>query len=108
MYPGDIVWFPPGEKHWHGATPEAAMMHIAVQETLDGRNVDSGQRPTSEAKPINRTRREAMGFAGAQPILRARISRPQPKEFCACDRFSESAAARGFLPRAPHCCEQHV
>jgi len=38
--PGDVVWFPPGEKHWHGATPNTAMTHIAVQEALDGENVD--------------------------------------------------------------------
>lgn len=38
--PGDVVWFPPGEKHWHGATATGAMTHIAVQETLDGRAVD--------------------------------------------------------------------
>ncbi len=34
--PGDVVWFPPGEKHWHGATATTAMSHIAVQEKLDG------------------------------------------------------------------------
>ena len=38
--PGDVVWFPPGEKHWHGASPTTAMSHIAVQEKLDGKNVD--------------------------------------------------------------------
>jgi len=38
--PGDIVWFPPGLKHWHGATPVTGMTHIAVQETLDGKSVD--------------------------------------------------------------------
>jgi quercetin dioxygenase-like cupin family protein len=38
--PGDVVWFPPGEKHWHGATPTTAMTHIAIQEQLDGRTVD--------------------------------------------------------------------
>ena len=38
--PGDIVWFPAGEKHWHGATPTTAMTHIAIQETLDGKAVD--------------------------------------------------------------------
>jgi quercetin dioxygenase-like cupin family protein len=38
--PGDIVWFPPGEKHWHGATPITAMSHIAIQEALDGKAVD--------------------------------------------------------------------
>jgi len=31
-----VVWFPPGEKHWHGATPSTAMSHIAIQEKLDG------------------------------------------------------------------------
>ena len=38
--PGDVVWFPPGLKHWHGATPTTGMTHIAIQESLDGRNVD--------------------------------------------------------------------
>lgn len=38
--PGDVVWFPPGLKHWHGATPTTALCHIAVQEALDGKNVD--------------------------------------------------------------------
>lgn len=38
--PGDVVWFPPGEKHWHGASPTTAMTHIAVAENLDGKVVD--------------------------------------------------------------------
>ncbi|NBD24925.1 (R)-mandelonitrile lyase [Paenibacillus glycinis] len=38
--PGDVIWFPPGEKHWHGASPTSAMTHIAIQERLDGRAVD--------------------------------------------------------------------
>jgi quercetin dioxygenase-like cupin family protein len=38
--PGDVVWFPPGEKHWHGAAPATAMTHIAVQEALDGKVVE--------------------------------------------------------------------
>ena len=38
--PGDVVWFPPGEKHWHGATPRTAMTHIAIQEALNGKPVD--------------------------------------------------------------------
>ncbi len=37
---GDVVWFAPDEKHWHGATPECAMTHIALQEALDGKAVD--------------------------------------------------------------------
>jgi quercetin dioxygenase-like cupin family protein len=38
--PGDIVWFEPGEKHWHGATPTTAMSHVAIAEALDGKVVD--------------------------------------------------------------------
>jgi quercetin dioxygenase-like cupin family protein len=38
--PGDVVWFSPNEKHWHGATPTTAMGHIAIQEALDGKVVD--------------------------------------------------------------------
>ena len=38
--PGDIVWFPPGEKHWHGASPATAMTHLAIQERLDGKAVE--------------------------------------------------------------------
>jgi len=38
--PGDVVWFAPGEKHWHGATAATGMSHIAIQERLDGRVVD--------------------------------------------------------------------
>ena len=38
--PGDIVWFEPGEKHWHGAAPATAMTHIAIQEQLDGKVVE--------------------------------------------------------------------
>jgi len=34
--PGDVVWFPAGEKHWHGAAPDVAMTHIAIQEAVDG------------------------------------------------------------------------
>jgi quercetin dioxygenase-like cupin family protein len=37
---GDIVWFSPNEKHWHGATPTIAMTHIAIQEALDGKVVE--------------------------------------------------------------------
>ncbi len=38
--PGDVIWFPPGEKHWHGAAPTTAMTHIAIHEQLDGKAVD--------------------------------------------------------------------
>ncbi len=39
VHPGDVVWFPPGEKHWHGATGTTAMTHIAIQEEQDGKAV---------------------------------------------------------------------
>jgi quercetin dioxygenase-like cupin family protein len=45
---GDVVWFEPGEKHWHGATSTTAMVHIAVQERLDGRVVDWMEHVTDE------------------------------------------------------------
>ena len=38
--PGDVVWFPPGVKHWHGASPTTAMTHIAIQESLDDKAVE--------------------------------------------------------------------
>jgi quercetin dioxygenase-like cupin family protein len=38
--PGDVIWFAPQEKHWHGAAPSTAMTHIAIQERLDGKAVD--------------------------------------------------------------------
>ena len=38
--PGDVIWFAPAEKHWHGATATTAMTHIAIQERLDGKTVD--------------------------------------------------------------------
>ncbi len=38
--PGDVVWFPPGEKHWHGASPATAMTHIAIQEAQNGKAVE--------------------------------------------------------------------
>jgi quercetin dioxygenase-like cupin family protein len=40
VHPGDVIWFPPGEKHWHGATATTAMTHIAIQESLDGKVVE--------------------------------------------------------------------
>jgi quercetin dioxygenase-like cupin family protein len=46
--PGDVVWFEPGEKHWHGASPTTALTHIAVQEQLDGKAVDWLEKVTDE------------------------------------------------------------
>jgi quercetin dioxygenase-like cupin family protein len=38
--PGDVIWFAPGEKHWHGASPTTALTHTAIQEKLDGKTVN--------------------------------------------------------------------
>ena len=46
--PGDVVWFPPGEKHWHGASLTTAMTHIAIQEKVDGKAVDWLEHVSSE------------------------------------------------------------
>lgn len=40
LRPGDVVWFPPHEKHWHGASPTTAMTHIAIQESVEGKAVE--------------------------------------------------------------------
>ena len=46
--PGDVVWFPPGEKHWHGATATTAVTHIAIQEALDSKVVEWMEHVTDE------------------------------------------------------------
>ena len=46
--PGDVVWFPPGEKHWHGAAATTAMTHIAIQERQDGKVVDWMEKVSDE------------------------------------------------------------
>ena len=48
IHPGDVVWFAPGEKHWHGATQKTAMTHIAIQEALDGKAVEWLEKVTDE------------------------------------------------------------
>jgi quercetin dioxygenase-like cupin family protein len=46
--PGEVVWIPPGEKHWHEAAPTTAMTHIAIQETLNGKAVDWMEKVSDE------------------------------------------------------------
>ena len=46
--PGDVIWCPPGEKHWHGATATTAMTHIAILEHLDGKTVEWLEKVTDE------------------------------------------------------------
>lgn len=48
IHPGDVVWFAPGEKHWHGASADTAMSHLAVQEVQDGRVVTWMEHVTDE------------------------------------------------------------
>ncbi len=45
---GDVIWIPPGVKHWHGATPSTAMTHIAIQEQLNGKAVEWMEKMTDE------------------------------------------------------------
>lgn len=46
--PGDVIWFPPGEKHWHGATATTAMTHLAIQEAQDGKTADWMEKVSDE------------------------------------------------------------
>ena len=46
--PGDLVWIPPGQKHWHGASPATSMTHLAIVERLDGKSVDWMEKVTDE------------------------------------------------------------
>jgi quercetin dioxygenase-like cupin family protein len=46
--PGDVIWFPPGEKHWHGATATTGMTHLAIVEKLDGKTADWMEQVTDE------------------------------------------------------------
>ena len=48
IHPGDAIWFPPGVRHWHGATPTTAMTHIAIQEALDGKVVEWMEKVSDE------------------------------------------------------------
>ncbi len=48
IHPGEVVWFPPNEKHWHGATASTAMTHIAIQEALDGKVVEWMEKVSEE------------------------------------------------------------
>jgi quercetin dioxygenase-like cupin family protein len=51
IHPGDVVWIPPGEKHWHGANVTTAMTHIAIQEELDGKTADFMEHVSDEQYP---------------------------------------------------------
>jgi 4-carboxymuconolactone decarboxylase len=64
---GDVVWIPPGQKHWHGAAPNSSMTHIAISEQLDGKTVDWMEK-VSDAQYAAPVRAQgASAGAGAQP-----------------------------------------
>jgi 4-carboxymuconolactone decarboxylase len=64
---GDVVWIPPGQKHWHGAAPNSSMTHIAISEQLDGKTVDWMEK-VSDAQYAAPVRAQgATAGAGAQP-----------------------------------------
>ncbi|MEO8880150.1 MAG: cupin domain-containing protein [Gemmatimonadaceae bacterium] len=56
IHHGDVVWFEPGEKHWHGAAPTTAMTHIAIQESLDGKLVEWMEQVSDEQYLSKRSR----------------------------------------------------
>jgi 4-carboxymuconolactone decarboxylase len=76
--PGDVVWIPPGAKHWHGASPTTSMTHIAIVERLDGKSVDWMEKVTDEqyAAPL-RPRRAAAAAAPDAAVPEA-APRDQP------------------------------
>jgi quercetin dioxygenase-like cupin family protein len=45
---GDVIWIPPGERHWHGAGPETSMTHISIQEALDGKHIEWMEKVSDE------------------------------------------------------------
>jgi quercetin dioxygenase-like cupin family protein len=95
IQPGDVVWFRPGEKHWHGATPTIAMTHIAIAEALDGKVVDGWN--TSATRSIAPDRGEpAPPRAGCRarqevdaPAKGRAIRNLFEPQFCPFDRVTE-------------------
>jgi len=51
IHPGDVIWFPPNEKHWHGATASTALTHLALQEKLNGQTAQWMEQVTDEQYP---------------------------------------------------------
>lgn len=66
--PGDVVWIPPGQKHWHGASPASPMTHISVQEQLDGQSAEWFEKVTDEQYGVS---------AAAAPLATDKNSRAQ-------------------------------
>ena len=73
-----MIWFPPGEKHWHGATATTALTHIAIQEKLDGKTVDWMEKVSDEQYQALRAPPRDVGFdpVDAGPLRIARYLEP--------------------------------
>jgi quercetin dioxygenase-like cupin family protein len=71
--PGDVIWFAPGEKHWHGAAPSTAMSHIAVQEKLNGKPVEWLEHVTDEQYLAGSPDRNGTGHADERTRTRSEI-----------------------------------
>jgi quercetin dioxygenase-like cupin family protein len=73
--PGDLIWFPPEEKHWHGAAPTTAMTHIAVQDSSTASRWTGWKRsPTNNTKPDSAQKRNQQ----TKPQIRRRVKRLSP------------------------------
>ena len=73
IHQGDVVWIPPGQKHWHGAAPNSSMAHIAITEQLDGKTVDWMEK-VSDAQ-----------YSSPLPAVGANIdggAKPRPSQGC--------------------------
>ena len=68
--PGDVVWTPPGVKHWHGASPTTAMTHIAIQQAANGRNVEWMEK-VSDQEYLSRPQEALNAPSGAPGIPRS-------------------------------------
>jgi 4-carboxymuconolactone decarboxylase len=73
---GDVVWIPPGVKHWHGAAPEAALTHLAIQEVLDGKNVEWLEKVSDEqyAAATPPARRPAQALSPLAPAASVELA----------------------------------
>jgi quercetin dioxygenase-like cupin family protein len=74
---GDVVWCPPGEKHWHGATPRTAMTHIAILETLDGKAVDWMEKVSDDEYRTAADSSDSVPIAGDALSSESRKVQPQ-------------------------------
>ena len=59
--PGDVIWIPPGEKHWHGATATTTMTHIAIQEQIAGKTVGWMEKVSDEQYQLGRQGNKSYG-----------------------------------------------